>query len=202
MNKIIASIDEEFQAMLSGRFIPYHIAAFMMAIMITLIVSVCARHGEVFEGKIAVVDLDSSQLSTTLIEKLNTSAYVEITEVYHSPVSVRDLTAHDKNIGVLYFQRLRKELKRRDRTFNIGYFADYSNLGQNGQAIAHLSEMIATLGAENSAPEVVALAKASSEKVQALLQPMNMVKRELYNPTTSASITFCSAFIYFSHPLS
>lgn len=36
--------------------------------------------------------------------------------------------------------------------------------------------MIATLGAENSAPEVVALAKASSEKVQALLQPMNMVK--------------------------
>ena len=71
MNKIIASIDEEFQAMLSGRFIPYHIAAFMMAIMITLIVSVCARHGEVFEGKIAVIDLDSSQLSTTLIEKLN-----------------------------------------------------------------------------------------------------------------------------------
>lgn len=198
MNKIIASIDEEFQAMLSGRFIPYHIAAFMMAIMITLIVSVCARHGEVFEGKIAVVDLDSSQLSTTLIEKLNTSAYVEITEVYHSPVSVRDLTAHDKNIGVLYFPKgLEKELKRRDRTFNIGYFADYSNLGQNGQAIAHLSEMIATLGAENSAPEVVALAKASSEKVQALLQPMNMVKRELYNPTTSASITFCSAFIYF-----
>lgn len=130
MNKIIASIDEEFQAMLSGRFIPYHIAAFMMAIMISLIVSVCARHGEVFEGKIAVVDLDSSQLSTTLIEKLNTSAYVEITEVYHSPVSVRDLTAHDKNIGVLYFPKgLEKELKRRDRTFNIGYFADYSNLG-------------------------------------------------------------------------
>lgn len=76
MNKIIASIDEEFQAMLSGRFIPYHIAAFMMAIMITLIVSVCARHGEVFEGKIAVIDLDSSHLSTTLIEKLNTSAYL------------------------------------------------------------------------------------------------------------------------------
>ena len=162
MNKIIASIDEEFQAMLSGRFIPYHIAAFMMAIMITLIVSVCSRHGEVFEGKIAVVDLDSSQLSTTLIEKLNTSAYVEITEVYPSPVSVRDLTAHDKNIGVLYFPKgLEKELKRLDRTFNIGYFADYSNLGQNGQAIANLSEMIATLGAENSATEVAALAKSS-----------------------------------------
>ena len=64
-----------------------------------------------------------------------------------------------------------------------------------GQAIANLSEIIATLGAENSAPEVAALAKASSEKVQALLQPMDMVKRELYNPTTSASITFCSAFI-------
>lgn len=135
------------------------------------------RHGEVFEGKIAVIDLDSSHLSTTLIEKLNTSAYVEITEVYHSPVSVRDLTAHDKNIGVLYFPKgLEKELKRRDRTFNIGYFADYSNLGQNGQAIANLSEIIATLGAENSAPEAAALAKASTEKVQALLQPMDIGK--------------------------
>lgn len=198
MNKIIASIDEEFLAMTSGRFIPYHIAAFMMAIMITLIVSVCMRHGEVFEGRIAVIDLDGSHLSTTLIEKLNTSAYVEITEVYHSPVAVRDLTAHDKNIGVLYIPKgLEKELKRKDGTFNLGYFADYSNLGQNGQAIANLSDMIATLGAENAAPEVAALAKSSSEKVKALLQPMNMVKRELYNPTTSASITFCSAFIYF-----
>lgn len=98
--------------MLSGRFIPYHIAAFMMAIMITLIVSVCMRHGEVFEGKIAVIDLDSSHLSTTLIEKLNTSAYVEITEVYHSPVSVRDLTAHDK-ISVCFISQKawRKNLK-------------------------------------------------------------------------------------------
>lgn len=198
MNKIIAAADEEFQAMLSGKFIPYHIAAFMMAIMITLIVSVCMRHGEVFEGKIAVIDLDCSHLSTTLIEKLNTSAYVEITEVYHSPVAVRDLTAHDKNIGVLYIPKgLEKELKRKDSTFNLGYFADYSNLGQNGQAIANLSDMIAVLGAENAAPEVAALAQSSGEKVKALLQPMNMVKRELYNPTTSASITFCSAFIYF-----
>lgn len=198
MNKIIAAADEEFQAMLSGKFIPYHIAAFMMAIMITLIVSVCMRHGEVFEGKIAVIDLDCSHLSTTLIEKLNTSAYVEITEVYHSPVAVRDLTAHDKNIGVLYIPKgLEKELKRKDSTFNLGYFADYSNLGQNGQAIANLSDMIAVLGAENAAPEIAALAQSSGEKVKALLQPMNMVKRELYNPTTSASITFCSAFIYF-----
>lgn len=198
MNKIIAAADEEFQAMLSGKFIPYHIASFMMAIMITLIVSVCMRHGEVFEGKIAVIDLDCSHLSTTLIEKLNTSAYVEITEVYHSPVAVRDLTAHDKNIGVLYIPKgLEKELKRKDSTFNLGYFADYSNLGQNGQAIANLSDMIAVLGAENAAPEVAALAQSSGEKVKALLQPMNMVKRELYNPTTSASITFCSAFIYF-----
>lgn len=198
MNKIIAAADEEFQAMLSGKFIPYHIAAFMMAIMITLIVSVCMRHGEVFEGKIAVIDLDCSHLSTTLIEKLNTSAYVEITEVYHSPVAVRDLTAHDKNIGVLYIPKgLEKELKRKDSTFNLGYFADYSNLGQNGQAIANLSDMIAVLGAENVAPEIAALAQSSGEKVKALLQPMNMVKRELYNPTTSASITFCSAFIYF-----
>lgn len=198
MNKIIAAADEEFQAMLSGKFIPYHIAAFMMAIMITLIVSVCMRYGEVFEGKIAVIDLDCSHLSTTLIEKLNTSAYVEITEVYHSPVAVRDLTAHDKNIGVLYIPKgLEKELKRKDSTFNLGYFADYSNLGQNGQAIANLSDMIAVLGAENAAPEVAALAQSSGEKVKALLQPMNMVKRELYNPTTSASITFCSAFIYF-----
>lgn len=198
MNKIIAAADEEFQAMLSGKFIPYHIAAFMMAIMITLIVSVCMRHGEVFEGKIAVIDLDCSHLSTTLIEKLNTSAYVEISEVYHSPVAVRDLTAHDKNIGVLYIPKgLEKELKRKDSTFNLGYFADYSNLGQNGQAIANLSDMIAVLGAENVAPEIAELAQSSGEKVKALLQPMNMVKRELYNPTTSASITFCSAFIYF-----
>ena len=88
MNKYRQAIFEEFEAMMGGHFIPYHIAAFMMAILTTLIFSLIMTHATVFEGKIAVIDLDATNYSTSLVESLNTSSYVEITEVYHTPLPV------------------------------------------------------------------------------------------------------------------
>ena len=101
----------------------------MMAILTTLFFSVTMTHSAVFEGKIAVIDLDASNYSTSLIQQLNTSAYIEITEVYHTPLPVMKLLAHDRNIGVIYIPKgLEQAVMRAEKTFNLGYFADYSNM--------------------------------------------------------------------------
>ncbi len=198
IDKIKSAIIEEFEAMQSGHFIPYHIAAFMMAILTTLIFSVAMTHSAVFEGKIAVIDLDASNYSTRLIESLNTSAYIEITEVYHSPVPVSKLLQHDRNIGVIYIPKgLEKAISRSDLTFNIGYFADYSNMAQNGQAIANLKTMITEIGAESTGAKISIEQAVSEDKAKALMLPMNIIDRDLFNPTLSSTISICSAFIYF-----
>lgn len=198
IRKIKDAILEEVEAMLSGRFIPYHLAAFMMAILTTLFFSVTMTHSAVFEGRIAVIDLDSSNYSTDLIQQLNTSAYIEITEVYHTPIPVMNLLAHDRNIGVIYIPKgLEKAVMRAEKTFNLGYFADYSNLAQNGQAIANLKSIISQIGAQSTGTKIALSMGTSEEITLALMQPVNIVDRDLFNPTLSSTISTCSAFIYF-----
>ena len=198
MNRHLLAMQEEFLAMLSGKFIPYHIAAFMMAILTTLIFSITMTHSTVFEGKVAVIDLDASKYSTSLIESLNTSSYIEITEVYHSAMEVSLLLQHDRNIGVLYIPKgLEKAVMRSDATFNLGYFADYSNLAQNGQAIANLKKMITQIGSETTGTKIAIAQHLSEDGTKALMLPMDIIDRQLFNPTQSSTINICSAFIYF-----
>ena len=198
IKKITDAILEEVDAMMSGHFIPYHLAAFMMAILTTLFFSVTMTHSAVFEGKIAVIDLDASNYSTSLIQQLNTSAYIEITEVYHTPLPVMKLLAHDRNIGVIYIPKgLEQAVMRAEKTFNLGYFADYSNMAQNGQAIANLKSVISEIGAQSTGTRIALKMETSQEKTQALMEPISIIDRDLYNPTLSSTISICSAFIYF-----
>lgn len=198
MNKYRQAIFEEFEAMMGGHFIPYHIAAFMMAILTTLIFSLIMTHATVFEGKIAVIDLDATNYSTSLVESLNTSSYVEITEVYHTPLPVDKLLEHDRNIGVLYIPKgLEKAISRSELTFNIGYLADYSNLAQNGQALSNLQKIINEIAAQSSGTKIAISQGLAEDGAKAMLMPMHLVDRDLYNPTMSSTINICSAFIYF-----
>lgn len=198
MNKYRQAIFEEFEAMMGGHFIPYHIAAFMMAILTTLIFSLIMTHATVFEGKIAVIDLDATNYSTSLVESLNTSSYVEITEVYHTPMPVDKLLEHDRNIGVLYIPKgLEKAISRSELTFNIGYLADYSNLAQNGQALSNLQKIINEIAAQSSGTKIAISQGLAEDGAKAMLMPMHFVDRDLYNPTMSSTINICSAFIYF-----
>lgn len=197
MNNIINAMVEELQAMTSGKFIPYYKAAMTIAVVISLIFSVILRHSVVYSGKVAVIDLDSSHYSTELITKINTSPYIEITEVVHSPVDPITLTAHDLNIGVLYIPKgLERSLHIGDQSVNLGYFADYSNASQNSQILQILHEIIPELGAEVSINRVSAL-QLGNEGTQAALSPMQLKSRNLYNPTNSATISTSIYFVYF-----
>lgn len=188
---------EELQAMTSGKFIPYYKAAMTIAVVISLLFSIILRHSIVYSGKVAVIDLDASHYSTELITKINTSPYIEITEVIHSPIDPVALTAHDTNIGVLYIPKgLERSLHTGDKSVNLGYFADYSNASQNSQILQILHEIIPELGAEISINRVSAL-QLGNEGTQAALSPMQLKSRNLYNPTNSATISTSIYFVYF-----
>ncbi|HDL6515376.1 TPA: ABC transporter permease [Yersinia enterocolitica] len=97
MQNIVKSMLDEVGAMMSSHVIPYHKVAIVVAAVIALLFSLVFSHSTVFEGKIAVIDLDASNYSTALIQKINTSPYIEVTQVLHSPMNPEILTAHDRN---------------------------------------------------------------------------------------------------------
>lgn len=158
MQNIVKSMLDEVGAMMSGHVIPYHKVAIVVAAVIALLFSLVFSHSTVFEGKIAVIDLDASNYSTALIQKINTSPYIEVTQVLRSPMNPEILTAHDRNIGVLYIPKgLEKSLKTGDRTVRLGYFADHSNSAQNAEVLQNLNEYIPELGAELGAEHIAGL---------------------------------------------
>lgn len=83
---VIQSIREEIEAMTSGHFVPYHILSVLVSIIDAIFFNAVFAHNTIYDGKIAVIDLDQSQTSTALIEKLDTSRYIEIASVTHNAV--------------------------------------------------------------------------------------------------------------------
>lgn len=194
---IIKSMLEELDAMLSGHFIPYYKVCLGLAAIVSLIFSIVLSHGSVFEGKIAVIDLDGSNYSTELISKVNTSPFIEITEVIRSPINPITLVSHDRNLGVLYIPKgLEKSLKKGDQTVKLGYFADDSNDAQNAKVMQSLNEIIPESGAELSVGKVAALG-LGREATEATLSPMQLKTRTMFNPASSSTISTIIYFVYF-----
>ena len=197
MRNIIKSMHEELCAMLSGHFVPYHKTALFVAGLTTVLFSIVFAHSTIFEGRIAVVDLDNSRLSTELIERINTNSYIEVGEVWHSPVNVVKLTAHDRHLGVLFIPKgLEKSVVTGTRTVTLGYWSDDSNSSQNAEILQNLNEFIPEAGAEFGAVTVSRLG-LGDEGTQAAMQPMALKSRNLFNPVASATIRTVIGFIYF-----
>ncbi|WP_025122625.1 MULTISPECIES: ABC transporter permease [unclassified Serratia (in: enterobacteria)] len=197
MQNIIKSMLDEIAAMRSGHVMPYHKVSIVVAGIIALLFSLVFTHSTVFEGKIAVIDLDASHYSTELIQKINTSPYIEVTQVFRAPVNPETLTAHDRNLGVLYIPKgLEKSLKTGDSTVRLGYFADHSNSSQNAEVLQNLSEYIPEIGAEIGAARIAAL-RLGEKGTEAALSPMQLKNRHLFNPTSTATNSTSIAFIYF-----
>lgn len=197
MRNSVQSMLEEIGAMLSGHFIPYHKAAMSVAAVVALLFSLVMTHATVFEGRIAVIDLDGSRYSTELINTINTSPWIEVTEVVRTPVAPGLLTAHDRNIGVLYIPAgLEKSVKTGNRTVRLGYFVDDSNSAQNAEVLQNLNELIPERGAEVSAARLGEFI-AGKEEMAAALSPMQLKSRHLFNPTNSSTNATAIAFVYF-----
>ena len=102
INRMIHAALEEIDAMRSGRFMPYHRLSLMIALITCLVFSIALSHQVVFKGRVAVVDLDSSSWSQHFIELLNTSSYIQVTDIFRNPVDPVALVMGDRNLGVLY----------------------------------------------------------------------------------------------------
>ena len=82
INAMKMAFCEEIEVMRSGHSMPYHKLSLMVSLVTAIVFAILLQHQVVFDGHIAVIDLDSSSYSRELIQKLDASSYIEITEVY------------------------------------------------------------------------------------------------------------------------
>ncbi|MCI6796511.1 MAG: ABC transporter permease [Succinatimonas sp.] len=200
INAMKMAFCEEIEVMRSGHSMPYHKLSLMVSLVTAIVFSILLQHQVVFDGHIAVIDLDSSSYSRELIQKLDASSYIEIIEVYRNPVNVSALLMHDRNIGVLYIPKnLEKNLMNGQRSMKLGYYADYTNSAQNGVAIETLNEIISEQNATVAAPKIAAMGSLSGDATANMLSPMSLGIRRLSDPVYSSTNAFVIAItIFFS----
>ena len=194
------SFFDEWGAMFSGRFVPYHKLAVLVATIVSFVFSIFFSHDIVFEAPVSVIDLDASRYSTAFIEKLNASPYVSVREVRHSPANPRELTRGDAVQGVVYLPKgLEESVHRGDKTVNVGFFADDSNTAQNGELYNVINEVIATVGAEAAVTRAggVSMLGKNEAETAAAMSPLRAVFRYLTNPTGQAATGTVVNFLFF-----
>ena len=200
--RISRSILEEWTAMFSGRFPPYHKMGIAVAVITTVAFSIILSHDVVFEAPVAVIDLDQSRWSAELIEKLNASSYLQVERVVHSPADPRRMTAHDRVQAVIFIPKdAQASLLRGAQTVRLGTYLDDSNTAQNGGLISQLNEITAELSAERAAsrPGGVSALGQTTAGTEALLSPLRMGFRYLSNPTgQGATGTVINFLLFFS----
>ena len=200
--RISRSILEEWTAMFSGRFPPYHKMGIAVAVITTAAFSIILSHDVVFEAPVAVIDLDQSRWSAELIEKLNASPYMQVERVVHSPADPRRMTAHDRVQAVIFIPKdAQASLLRGAQTVRLGTYLDDSNTAQNGELISQLNEITAELSAERAAsrPGGVSALGQTTAGTEALLSPLRMGFRYLANPTgQGATGTVINFLLFFS----
>ena len=194
------SFFDEWAAMFSGHFVPYHKLAVLVALITSFFFSITFSHDIVFEAPVAVIDLDASRYSAQFIEKLNASPYISVREVLHSPADPRKLTRHDRVQGVLYLPHgLAESVIRGDKTVRVGFFADDSNTAQNGEIFNVLNEVVASEGASVSVSRAggVGTLAQNEPETESTLSPLRVVTRYLSNPTGQAATGTVVNFLFF-----
>lgn len=188
------AFSEEVEAMRSGHCMPYHKLALVVALITCLFFCIFLQHQIAFDGRIAIIDLDNSRYSRELAQKLDASAYIEVTDIFYNAVPVSSLLMEDRNMGVLYIPKdFEKNLLNGQRSMKLGYYADYTNSAQNGVALSTLNEIIGEEGANISIPKVAAMGKMSADAAAIAVSPMSVGSRRLTDPVYSSTNGFVVA---------
>lgn len=178
-----ASLLDEVKFLLSGRGMPYEKVCIMVAMVISVILSVMLAGNFSKDAPVAVIDLDNTRYSRELITKIDASEYMKVTDVINTPMNPEVLCYRDQVVAVIYLpQGLEKNRYIGDEA-PIGIFYDNTNTAQTADIKEAMPELIAIDNA------IYAGSSGSSG--------LTLNSRSLFNPAGSTSNTQTQGFLFF-----
>ena len=174
---------DEIKFLFSGKGMPYEKVCIMVAMVISVVLSVILAGNFGKDSPIAVIDLDNTKYSHELITKINSSEYMEVTAVINTPMNPEELCYRDQVIAVIYLPQGLEKNFYAGNSAPIGVFYDNTNTAQT----ADLKEAL---------PEIVAIENAmmagSTES-----SGLSLNSRVLFNPSGSTSNAQTQGFLFF-----
>ncbi|WP_342570000.1 ABC transporter permease [Paenibacillus sp. FSL R5-0749] len=146
------------------------------------------------ETPVVVVDEDHSSYSRQLIEEINASQYMKVTNVFANRLSPDTLLANEKAVAVIFLPEGIEQRKDQGLPSSIGVWMDNTMPSSLSGIRPAIQEIITT---ENMTLAVSRLAQTGMdiESAKALVSPLSQAQRMLYNPNSSYIGTMVIGFV-------
>lgn len=181
---------EETQHMLSGKFI---IVMIVVPIIVAIVFGYVMGTSQINDGPLAIVDLDQSSASTELINKLDSSQYIDVEGVFNHPIDPNELLYNEKFLAVLYLPEGLELNKLQGIQSSLGFYVDMTISAATGNLRSAVTEVISTENSVMGAGRLQAMGLNESS-VSGTLSNLALEQRLLYNPTNNTLNTAVIGF--------
>ncbi|MBB6020224.1 ABC-2 type transport system permease protein [Paenibacillus sp. JGP012] len=170
------------------------IVIFIAPLIAAVFFGLMFSRNQLSETPVVVVDEDHSSYSRQLIEKINASQYMDITNVFANRLSPDMLLANEQAVAVIYIPEGLQQRKDKRLSSSIGIWMDNTMPSSLSGIRPAIQEIITT---ENMTLSLTHLAESGMdmESARNLLSPLSMAQRMLYNPTSSYVGTMVIGFV-------
>lgn len=168
---------------------PYEKVSIMIAMIVTLFVSVLLNGNFAKDAKVVIIDLDNSAYTRELASRMDASEYMKVTAVLNVPADPKSLFYQDQAVAVVYFPQGLEKDRYTGMASNIGVFYDNTNSAQSSNIKAALNEII---GLDNAAAQ--GNIGSTNDSVYGQVQ---LAARTLFNPQGSTSNGETLGFLFF-----
>ena len=178
------SLKDEIAFFFSGRGMPYEKVSLMVAVVITVLLSILLGNNFSKDAKVAVIDLDNSKYSHEITDQINASTFMKVTHVINVPADPKTLFYRDQNVAVIYLPQDLEKNRYSQTPASIGVFYDNTNSAQTGEVKAALNE-------------IVAMENQKTAEQNGAASGLALNDRELFNPVNSSSNGEVLGFLFF-----
>ena len=161
----------------------------MVAMVISLVLSVLLAGNFSKDAAVAVIDLDNSAYSREMITRIDASEYMQVTAVLNTPVDPKELMYRDQAYAVVYFPPGLEKDRYTGTAAHIGVFYDYTNTANSANIKEAMNEII---GLDNAAAQ-----GDPGSTNDTISGSVSLAERSLFNPQESTSNATTLNFLFF-----
>ena len=168
---------------------PYEKVCLMVAMVISVILSVLLSGNFAKDAEVVVIDLDNSAYSREMTNKIDASEYMKVTAVLNTPTDPRELMYRDQAYAVIYFPQGLEKDRYTGTEAHIGIFYDNTNTANSANIKEAMNEII---GLDNAAAQ--GDPGSTNDTISGTL---SLADRGLFNPQESTSNATTLGFLFF-----
>ena len=183
------SLKDEVKFLFSGQGMPYEKVCILVAMVITVFLSVILNGNFAKDAKVAIIDLDNSAYTRELTNRIEASEYMKVTAVINTAMNPKELFYQDRAAAVVYFPQGLEKDRYTGVATNIGVFYDNTNTAQTSNIKEALNEIV---GLDNAAAQGDVGSTNDSIRGQ-----LSLASRNLFNPQDSKDNGETLGFLFF-----